>query len=111
MSAVTTGPGPGSNSITEAARNRHFGSLYSRNVRAVVARGLMATKSSNWMVMLSGFFEPVLYLISMGVGLGAIVGAVRADYFWGWGAHAEAQAGRMMQPLHKWVLWPRSPAP
>jgi lipooligosaccharide transport system permease protein len=37
----------------------------------------MATKSSNWMVMLSGFFEPVLYLISMGVGLGAIVGSVQ----------------------------------
>ena len=37
----------------------------------------MATKSSNWMVMVSGFFEPVLYLISMGVGLGAIVGAVQ----------------------------------
>lgn len=64
-------------SVTEAARNRPFGPLYSRNVRAVVARGLMATKSSNWMVMVSGFFEPVLYLISMGVGLGAIVGSVQ----------------------------------
>ena len=59
-------------SDTETARNRKFGPLYSRNVRAVVARGLMATKSSNWMVMLSGFFEPVLFLISMGVGLGAV---------------------------------------
>jgi membrane-bound lytic murein transglycosylase A len=37
----------------------------------------------------------------------AIVGAVRADYFWGWGATAEAQAGRMKQPLRMWVLWPR----
>ncbi|MEQ4520742.1 ABC transporter permease [Pseudarthrobacter sp. B907] len=64
-------------SVTEAARNRPFGPLYSRNVRAVVARGLMATKSSNWMVMVSGFFEPVLYLISMGVGLGVIVGSVQ----------------------------------
>jgi membrane-bound lytic murein transglycosylase A len=36
----------------------------------------------------------------------AIVGAVRADYFWGWGEEAEAQAGRMRQPLRKWVLWP-----
>ena len=35
------------------------------------------------------------------------VGAVRADYFWGWGADAEAQAGRMKQPLRLWVLWPR----
>jgi len=37
----------------------------------------------------------------------AIVGAVRADYFWGWGDAAEAQAGRMKQPLRMWVLWPR----
>jgi len=38
---------------------------------------------------------------------GAIVGAVRADYFWGWGDEAEAQAGRMKQPLRAWVLWVR----
>lgn len=71
------GHNPGSTSVTDAARNRRFGPIYSRNVRAVVARGLMATKSSNWLVMVSGFFEPVLYLISMGVGLGAIVGTVQ----------------------------------
>jgi len=38
----------------------------------------------------------------------AITGAVRADYFWGWGDVAEQQAGRMKQPLRLWVLWPRS---
>ncbi|MBN8508944.1 MAG: MltA domain-containing protein [Burkholderiales bacterium] len=37
----------------------------------------------------------------------AITGAVRADYFWGWGAEAEAQAGRMKQPLRWWALWPK----
>ena len=37
----------------------------------------------------------------------AITGAVRADYFWGGGAEAEAQAGRMKQALRLWVLWPR----
>jgi lipooligosaccharide transport system permease protein len=63
-------------SATEAARNRTFGPLYSRNARAVIGRGLLATRSTNWLVMLSGFFEPVLFLISMGVGLGAIVGRV-----------------------------------
>ncbi len=55
---------------------RAFGALYSRNARAVIARGLRATKSSNWLVMVSGFFEPVLYLLSMGIGLGALVGTV-----------------------------------
>jgi membrane-bound lytic murein transglycosylase A len=38
----------------------------------------------------------------------AIVGAVRADYFWGWGDDAEAEAGRMKQPLRMWALWPLS---
>ena len=38
----------------------------------------------------------------------AIVGAVRADFFWGWGDDAEAAAGRMKQPLRMWALWPAS---
>ena len=37
----------------------------------------------------------------------AIVGPVRADYFWGWDGEAAEQAGRMKQPLRIWVLWPR----
>lgn len=37
----------------------------------------------------------------------AIVGSVRADYFWGWGDGAEDRAGRTKQPLRLWVLWPR----
>jgi lipooligosaccharide transport system permease protein len=69
--------GAGIRSATEEARNRTFGPLYSRNARAVIARGLRATFGTNSLVMLSGFFEPVLYLISMGVGLGAIVGPVQ----------------------------------
>ncbi len=39
---------------------------------------------------------------------GAILGAVRADFFWGWGDEALAQAGRTKQPLAMWVLWPAS---
>lgn len=38
---------------------------------------------------------------------GAIVGAVRADYFAGWGAQAGEFAGRMKQPLQLWALWPK----
>ncbi len=37
----------------------------------------------------------------------AITGAVRADYFWGWAGDAEAQSGRMKQPLRMWALWPK----
>ncbi len=40
---------------------------------------------------------------------GAIRGAVRADFFWGFGADAGELAGRMRQPLKMWVLLPREP--
>jgi lipooligosaccharide transport system permease protein len=58
------------------ARPRYLGSLYAGNARAVMGRGLLATKSSNYWVVVSGFFEPVFYLLSMGLGLGGLVGAV-----------------------------------
>lgn len=37
----------------------------------------------------------------------AIIGPVRADYFAGWGAEAEALAGRLRQPLQLWTFWPK----
>jgi membrane-bound lytic murein transglycosylase A len=42
---------------------------------------------------------------------GAIRGAVRADYFWGFGDAAGAQAGRMRQSARMWVLLPRNFTP
>ena len=50
--------------------------LYAGNSRAVIGRGLLATRSSNWLIVVSGFFEPVFYLLSLGIGLGALVGSV-----------------------------------
>ena len=41
---------------------------------------------------------------------GAIRGAVRADFFWGTGDEAGAQAGRMRQDGRLWLLWPRGAA-
>ena len=38
----------------------------------------------------------------------AITGAVRADYFMGWGQEAGELAGRIKQPLQMWVLWPKT---
>jgi lipooligosaccharide transport system permease protein len=48
----------------------------SGNVRAVVERGFATIRNQNWVVILSGFFEPVFYLLSMGYGLGALIGTV-----------------------------------
>ncbi|GAA2561555.1 lipooligosaccharide transport system permease protein [Neomicrococcus aestuarii] len=55
---------------------RAFAALYGRNAKSVIERGLLATKTSNASIMVSGFVEPVLYLLSMGIGLGSIVGTV-----------------------------------
>ncbi len=38
---------------------------------------------------------------------GAIRGAVRADFFWGFGTQAGEMAGRMKQRGMLWVLWPK----
>lgn len=47
-------------------------------VGAVVNRNLGALRSgaSYWLVLISGFFEPLLYLLSIGVGVGALVGEI-----------------------------------
>lgn len=38
---------------------------------------------------------------------GAIRGAVRADFFWGFGNDAGREAGRMRQQGKLWILWPK----
>ena len=42
---------------------------------------------------------------------GAILGAVRADYFTGWGDEARDTASTLKQPLQLWALWPRGLTP
>jgi lipooligosaccharide transport system permease protein len=45
---------------------------------AVTRRNVVAAShSAYWWVLISGFFEPVLYLLSIGVGVGALVGDFR----------------------------------
>ena len=46
--------------------------------RMLVERNLRAYRNG-WVTIVSGFFEPVFYLFSLGVGVGALVGDVRLD--------------------------------
>jgi lipooligosaccharide transport system permease protein len=62
--------------VPEQTRSRLLGSIYAGNSRAVLGRGLLATRTSNYWIVLSGFFEPVLYLLSLGIGLGSLIGTV-----------------------------------
>lgn len=71
MSAVTT--------ARPTRRRGGVGALWAGNPQAVLQRSFLAARSSNWVVVVSGFFEPVLYLASMGIGLGALVGEVQTS--------------------------------
>ncbi|WP_347349249.1 ABC transporter permease [Nigerium sp.] len=57
-------------------RGTSLGGLYAGNARAVVARGFAVIRNQNWGVIATGFFEPVFYLLAMGVGMGQLVGEV-----------------------------------
>ena len=50
--------------------------------------------------------EPLERLMSAHDTGGAIRGVVRADFYWGTGPEAGAQAGRMRQQGKMWLLWP-----
>ena len=45
-----------------------------RRSASVVERNVATLRSAYWVVMVTGFLEPVLYLFSIGVGVGALVG-------------------------------------
>ena len=65
--------------MTAETRGRHaarLDGLYGRNAKAVIERGFRVMRGQNWAVIVSGFFEPVFYLLAMGFGLGGLVGTV-----------------------------------
>ncbi|MDD4911614.1 MAG: murein transglycosylase A [Sideroxydans sp.] len=55
--------------------------------------------------------EPLNRLVFAQDTGGAIKGAVRADFFWGFGELAGAKAGRMRQSGRLWVLFPKGMEP
>src|SRR5262245_30149555 len=46
---------------------------------AVTQRNITALKSAYWLLIASGFFEPLLYLLSIGFGVGGLIGKVSVD--------------------------------
>lgn len=59
------------------SRAKAIGSkFYARRSHAVLNRNFTAFKSSTWLVVLSGFVEPVLYLFAFGFGLGQFIGDI-----------------------------------
>lgn len=50
--------------------------IYAGNARAVIGRGMHVMRRNNLTVVVSGFFEPIFYLLSMGIGLGTLIGSL-----------------------------------
>lgn len=66
-------------SMVIANRARQYGRFDgpARRAGAVTYRNVAALRSAYWLVVVSGFFEPLLYLLSIGVGVGALIGQVQ----------------------------------
>lgn len=47
-----------------------------RRPQRLLERHLMIVRSGEWMIVLSGFFEPLFYLLSVRVGFGSLIGDV-----------------------------------
>ena len=60
--------------IAEARMGKPGEKYYSGRSRAIMERAYIAFKSSTWLIVISGFVEPVLFLLSFGYGLKDLVG-------------------------------------
>ncbi len=63
--------------IAEKRSKRPGASVYSGRATVMIERALYAAKSSNWLIIISGFVEPVLYLMAFGFGIGQLIGDIQ----------------------------------
>ena len=59
--------------IAERRSNRASAGVYAGRAGSVLMRNFYALKTSNAIAVISGFFEPVLYLLSFGYGIGSLM--------------------------------------
>ncbi|MFM6963003.1 MAG: ABC transporter permease [Micrococcales bacterium] len=62
--------------IAERRSGKVGAEYYSGRSRTMIERSFLAFKTSSWVVVLSGFVEPVFYLLAFGFGLGGMIGSV-----------------------------------
>ncbi len=62
--------------IAERRARRPLSSVYAGRSHAILLRGLLALRTSNALAFMTGFVEPVLFLVAFGYGVGGLVGTV-----------------------------------
>ena len=60
----------------ELANRRASRSLYAGRARVLIERGWLAFRSSTWVPVVTGFAEPVLFLLAFGYGMGTLIGDI-----------------------------------
>jgi lipooligosaccharide transport system permease protein len=75
---TTTEPTTGRGSPAVALRITPLSLLGGRSAVRVLERNILVYRRS-WIFIISGFFEPLFYLLSIGIGLSHLVGAIPVD--------------------------------
>lgn len=65
--------------IAQSRSGKFAPGSYAGRSHTLFERSWMAFKNSAWIAVLSGFFEPVLYLLSFGYGLGHLIGTIHLE--------------------------------
>jgi lipooligosaccharide transport system permease protein len=78
MSTTESTSATGRGSPAVALRITPLGLLGGRSAARVLERNILVYRRS-WIFIISGFFEPLFYLLSIGIGLSHLVGAIPVD--------------------------------
>jgi lipooligosaccharide transport system permease protein len=65
--------------IAESRKGKRGEGIYSGRARVVLERSWIQFKSSAWIVVASGFIEPLLNLVVFGFGVGKFIGEIKLD--------------------------------
>lgn len=65
--------------IADARADKKGHQIYAGRSRAIIERASIAFRSSTWVPIVTGFVEPVLYLLAFGYGMGQLIGDVSTD--------------------------------